>query len=243
MLRFFAHYVTALFLSMTSLMLAQPTSAFWTNCITDVEPHERAFIATYNYFSVGNRAKNGSSFNPDIGLTYGLFTWNNISSEIGIDYIGGAKRPCLFNSKLGIEEGKLFDSAPSFSVGIFDLGTSRKTNLCVVDAIIGHTLPGDLGKAYFGLFRGKRALGKHRSGWMAAYTKSFYKAKETDGTDYDKWEFLADYSSGKNLNGGGGFGLSYYFTSKVYLETGPVWFRDTKANGRWKWSAQLYADF
>ena len=226
----------------TCQLLATPTSVFWTNCTTDVQPTEVAHLGFDNYFSLGNRAKNGSSFPPDIGLTYGLFTWKDISSEIGTDYVGGIKDPWLFNGKLGIDEGKLFSSAPSFSVCIFNVGTSHNTNLAVVNAVVGHSLPCDLGKAFLGLFRGKRALGKHRSGWMAAYEKGFCNVKDDSGSEYCKWLFLADYSSGKNLNGGGGFAVAYHFTPKISLETGPVWFSDTANNGRWKWSLQLDID-
>jgi hypothetical protein len=223
-------------------MQATPTSVFWTNCTTDVQAVGIPHITVDNYFSVGNRTANGSSFPPDIGLTYGLFSWKDISCEIGTDYICGIKDPWLFNGKLGIDEGKLFSSSPSFSVGVFNLGTSHETNQAVLDAVIGHSLPCDLGRLFLGLFHGKRAVGKHRSGWMAGYQKSFYTVKDAEGNDYSKWEFSADYSSGKNLNGGGGFALSYYFTPKINLQSGPVWFTDTHANGRWKWSVQLNVD-
>jgi hypothetical protein len=224
-------FFALLTLSIGSL-LATPTSIFWTNCTTDVVAKEVFHIDVDNYFSLGNRTKNGSSFPPDVGLTYGLFSWDGIGSEIGADYMGGIKNPWLFNGKLALTEDILFQYAPSISVGFFDLGTAHDTNLGVIDAVIGRTLPWDMGRLFLGLFHGKRALGKHRSGWMAGYEKSFCS----------KWQFLADYSSGKNLNGGGGFAVAYYFTPKISLETGPVWFRDTANNGRWKWSLQLDID-
>lgn len=231
--------ILALFVTSCLSLFATPTSLFWTNCTTDVLETKVVHFDFDNYFSVGNRTKNGSSFPPDIGLTYGLFTWNNISTEIGADYLGGIDDPWLFNGKLGLPENKLFEDSPAISLAIFDLGTSHDTNLCVVDAVIGKTLPKDLGTLYFGLFHGKRALGKHRSGLMCGYSKSFYTVKDEQGKDYSKWEFVADYSSHKNLIGGGGAGVVYYFTPKISVETGPVWFNDTKTNGRWKWSVQI----
>lgn len=223
-------------------LIASPTSLFWTNCSTDIQSTDVFHISTQNYFSIGNRTGKSSSLPPDIGLTYGLFTWKDISSEIGVDYLVGIRNPWQFNGKLAISEGKLFSNAPSFSVGIFDVGLAHSNNLAVVNAIMGHSLPYDAGRAFFGLFKGKQALGKQRSGWMCGYEKRFVSVKDGAQEEYFKWQFLADYSSGKNVNGGGGFAIAYYFTSKISLETGPTWFNDTKTNGRWKWSVQLGID-
>jgi hypothetical protein len=223
-------------------LFATPTSIFWTNCTTDVVAANKWHSDLDNYFSVGNRAKNGSSFPPDIGVTYGLPSSHGFGGEIGIDYLGGVSHPWFFNGKVALEEGKLFEKAPSFSVGVFGIGTTHATNQEVFDAVVGYTLPQHFGRIFAGLFHGKRALGKHRSGWMAAYELDFYPAKDDTGKEYNKWEFLADYASGKNAIGGGGFALLYSFTPTVSLLTGPVWFNDTALNGRWKWSVQLNID-
>lgn len=228
-----------LFITSSISLFATPSNLFWTICTTDVYPTKVTHLNIDTFFSVGNRKKNGTSFPPDIGVTYGLFTWNNIRGEVGVDYVGGIKQPWLFNAKVGLLEDILFKNCPSFSVGVFDVGTSRSTNLSVVDAIIGKTLPNDLGRLFYGLFHGKRALGKHRSGWMAGYQKGFYAVKDEQGKEYNKWWFIADYSSGKNLNGGAGFCLVYFFNQKVSMLSGPVWFTDTHTNGRWKWSVQF----
>jgi hypothetical protein len=221
------------------LAFATPSSVFWTNCTTDVQPYGTLHFGVDNYFSVGNRTKNGSSFPVDIGLEGGLFSCYGISSEGGVDYLGGVSDPLLFNGKVGVEEGKLFTNAPSFSIGVFDIGTTRATNFSVVDAVIGHTLPQNIGTLYLGVYKGKRALGNRRSGWMVAYQKSFCNCSDAKGTSYAKWQLCADYASGKNAIGGGGFGVTYAFTQAISILTGPVWFTDTRQNGRWKWSLQL----
>jgi len=53
----------------------------------------------------------------------------------------------------------------------------------------------------------------------------------------------ADYASGKNYIGGGGFGMYHYFTKDISLLTGPVWFNDHAINGQWKWTVQLDINF
>ena len=129
------------------------------------------------------------------------------------------------------------------SIGVFNVGTTHSTNQSVFDFVIGTTLPKELGRLFAGLYHGKRAIGKHRSGFMLGYQKGFWHKKEENGTEYDKWQFYADYASQKNAIGGGGFALAYYFNQAISLESGPVWFNDTKLNGRWKWSVQVGIDF
>lgn len=233
----------ALTFTLISLNLfATPTSIFWTNCTTDVQAKGTYHIDVDNYFSMGNRTKNGSSFPVDIGLLTGLFSYEGLGAEAGLDYLGGVSDPFYFNGKIALSEGRLFERSPSCSIGVFNLGTTHDTNQAVVDAVLGTTLPMDLGRFFAGVYTGKRAIGKHRSGWMVGYQKGFCNAKDAKGADYSKWEFNADFASNKNAIGGGGAALTYYFTPSINLETGPVWFNDTRLNGRWKWSLQLGID-
>ena len=67
--------------------------------------------------------------------------------------------------------------------------------------------------------------------------------KDAAGNEYNKWTFAADYASGKNFIGGGGFGMYYFFTKDISLLTGPVWFNDHVINGQWKWTVQLDINF
>jgi hypothetical protein len=55
----------------------------------------------------------------------------------------------------------------------------------------------------------------------------------------------ADVQTGKNLFGAAGGGLSFYFTDKIGLLTGPVYFFDPGSlpgGSRWMWSVQLDVD-
>lgn len=236
-------YLILLFTFLSASLEALPSSAFWTNCTTYVQPTGTANLEVYDYFSVFNRRGQGSFFGTDVGFLIGVFTWKNLSCEAGIDYLGGADDPLFFNAKVGMPEGKLFDNAPSFSVGIFNVGTrtrENRTNQDIVDVIIGATMPKIGGQLYVGGYSGSKAMGKVRQGYMISYQRSFNHKKDCRGTEYDKWNFIADYASGKNTIGGGGFSLSYYFNPDIYIETGPVWFNDAHINGKWKWSVQVY---
>lgn len=222
---------------------AGPSSAFWTNCTTFVQPTGTANLEIYNYFSVFNRRGYGASFPPDVGFLVGVLTWRNFSCEAGIDYLGGTDDPLFFNAKIGIAEGKLFEQAPSLSIGIFNVGTRTRedrTNQDIVDAVIGATLPRIGGQIYVGGYSGSKAVGKVRQGYMIAYERGWDHKKDCHGAAYDTWNFIADYASGKNIIGGGGVSLSYYFNPDIYMETGPAWFNDEHLNGRWKWSVQIY---
>ncbi|MGA2400341.1 MAG: hypothetical protein ABSG91_01380 [Syntrophobacteraceae bacterium] len=74
---------------------------------------------------------------------------------------------------------------------------------------------------------------------MAAWDYGFYKVKDSCGNEYNKFVLACDFASGKNLLGGGGPGLYYYFTKDLDILMGPVFFNDPGINGQWKWSIQI----
>jgi hypothetical protein len=228
---------------------SSPSTVFWTVCTTDVYATGIGHIDEDNFFTVFNRRGHGSSFPPDTGLELGILTRKNWSVEAGIDYLGGTDDPLFFNIGAAIPENKLFYHAPALKIGFFNAGTryrgSNPTNQNIVDVIIGKTLPDCIGggRLCIGGFSGSRALGKNRQGFMVSYQLPFCPAKYFEDVDYFKWVLCADYASGKNTIGGGGVGLYYYFTPKISILTGPVWFNSAKINGRWKWSVQIDISF
>jgi len=174
----------------------------------------------------------------------------------------------LFNAKFGIPEGALTGWAPAFNVGIFNVGTkSQVTDMNIVDFLIGKTL-GAFGRIHGGYYYGNpgsalmrengclrgnanpliacaagRSGSRENDGGMVGYDYGFWKVKDKEGNEYNKWVFAADYASGKNYIGGGGFGMYHYFTKDISLLTGPVWFNDHIINGQWKWTVQLDINF
>lgn len=201
--------------------------------------------------------------NLEVGID-GLFPGTRISPVMRS--IGNS---LLFNAKLGTPEGAFFgDWFPAFNIGIFDVGTkSEVTNMNIVDFIVGKTL-GPFGRIHGGGYYGNPdsvlmreggckpnprnpalacisgASGSlANSGGMVGYDYGFWKVKDKEGNEYNKWVFAADYASGKNFIGGGGFGMYHYFTKDISLLTGPVWFNDHVINGQWKWTVQLDINF
>lgn len=230
------------------LVEATPSSVFWTICTTDVYATGTGHIDDDNYFTIFNSRKNGSPFPPDIGFELGIFGWEDLIAEAGIDYLGGTDDPLFFNVGISLPEDKLFCHAPSLKVGIFDFGTRyhgrNRTNQNIVDLIIGKSLPDWIGGTLcIGGFSGSRTMGKNCQGFMVSYQRSFCPAKYCEDEDYFKWVLCADYASGKNTIGGGGVGLYYYFTPDISILTGPVWFNSKKINGKWKWSVQIDMNF
>lgn len=236
-----------LFILCTNLE-AVPSALFWTNCSTEILETGKARIEEDVYFTVFNEQDLGSSLPPDTSLQIGIYSWRNWSAEAGIDYLGGTNDPFFFNAKIGIKEEKLFQGAPSFALELFNVGTRKvdpfRTDQNVVNIIIGKTLPDPIGGTlYASGYRGNQALGRDQAGFMVGYSRSFCPAKYCDDTDYFKWQLVADYASGKNALGGGGVGITYYFTPGISLLTGPIWFNDALFNGSWKWSVQICIEF
>jgi len=177
-------------------------------------------------------------------------------------------RSLLFNAKLGTPEGAFFGSwFPAINVGIFNVGTkSEVTDMDMVYFLVGKTL-GPLGRLHAGGYYGNphsalmheggckagntgfASCGTQglpgakgtldNSGALVGYDYGFWKVKDKDGNEYNKWMFAADYMSGVNYNGGGGFGIYHFFNKDISLLTGPVWFNDHVINGQWKWTVQL----
>lgn len=173
----------------------------------------------------------------------------------------------LFNAKFGVPEGALASWSPALNVGIFNIGTKEQiTDMNIVDFLIGKTL-GPFGRLHVGYYIGNAGSALMREsgcirdhptlgcvngdgagslendGFMVGYDFGFWKVKDKEGNEYNKWMFAADYASGKNAIGGGGFGMYHFFNKDISLLTGPVWFNDHVINGQWKWTVQLDINF
>jgi hypothetical protein len=199
--------------------------------------------------------------NLEVGID-GLFPGTRTHSSL--KSIG---RSLLFNAKFGIPEGALASWSPAFNVGIFNVGTkSEVTDMNIVDLIVGKSL-GPFGRIHAGGYYGNPGSALMReggckpgntgivacipgasgeldnAGGMVGYDYGFWKVKDKDGNEYNKWILAGDYASGKNFIGGGGVGIYHFFTKDISLLTGPVWFNDHVINGQWKWTVQLDINF
>lgn len=239
----------------SSYLTGTQTALFWTYATTDVVPTGKGNFEMANLFRAVNNQRNnegifvatvpGAMLPTDVGFDVGLFTWGIWEAEIGLDYYGGISDPVFFNAKIAVGENKLFCGAPSFSVGMINIGTARATNFDTFDFCVGKSLPKCWGggRIFIGGYYGNIPIGKDRGGWWVGYDLPFYKKTSHKGVDYYRWHFLADYASGKNLLGGGGFGLSYFINPDITIATGPTWFHSTEIYGTWKWAIYLNVVF
>ena len=230
-----------LFVMISVSAFATPSTTYWTPCVIDVQSYSKWHITYDSYFTVGKNGTEKGDFPTDVGLTVGVLPFKKLNLEVGFDLIEPTDDPIYFNGKLGVPEGSLFKGSPALNLGIFNVGTKKKTtDYNIVYFLIGRTLPFNLGRLHAGYYNGngktlKSASGeKENNGFMMGYDKYIYK---------DKIMLAADYASGKNVIGGGGVGLYYFFTKDITLLVGPVWFNDQDLNGAMKWTIQLDINF
>lgn len=232
---------------------ATPSTTYWTPMTPDIQSYGVLHIGIDNYFRVASKPSDEAtaSFPTDMGLTMGVLPFEKIQMEIGVDYLAPSDNPWFFNAKIGFPEGKMFSWSPALQIGVFNVGTKTNdanltngTNQNIVFGVIGKTIP-YLGRLSAGPYIGNDSVlrssagEKENTGFMVAFDHGFLPVKDKNGNEYNKIVFAADYASGKNAIGGGGFGLYYFFTKDISLLTGPVWFNDEGINGKWKWTTQL----
>jgi hypothetical protein len=244
-------------LAFAGVAYATPTTSFWTAASSDIQPFGVVHLGIDNYFTVGKKGERGD-LPTDVGLTVGVLPYEKLQLEVGIDIFEPTTDPLYFNAKLGTPEGSLFEGSPALNLGVFNVGTDSKpasedgdgrTDYNIVDFIIGKTLPSGLGRIHAGVYYGNSSAlvdrngEKENAGWMVGWDKSFGPKDDGQG-EYNKWQVIVDYASGKNAIGGGGIGVAHYFTKNISLLTGPVWFNEPavagpNAGANWVWSTQL----
>jgi hypothetical protein len=229
--------------------MATPSTTFWTPMTLDIQSYKVAHLGIDNYFSVEKKASSDPlvALPTDIGLTIGVLPFEKIQMEVGVDALYGplSDYPYFLNAKIGAPEDVLFKYSPALQVGIFGVGTKNKvTNQDVLYGVIGKTIP-SVGRLSVGPYIGNKDVlvnasgAKENTGFMVAFDHSFLPVKDTAGNEYSKVVIAADYASGKNVIGAGGFGVYYFFTKDISLLTGPVFFNEKAINGSWKWTTQL----
>jgi len=230
---------------------ATPSTTYWTPMVMDIQGYKTPHLGIDNYFTMTKKAASGEqgAFPTDVGVTVGVLPFDKIQMEVGIDAMYPSDNPYYLNAKIGAPEGKLFEGAPALQIGIFNVGTKKDvTDQDIVYGVIGKTIP-VLGRVSAGPYMGNskvlvNAQGeKENTGYMVAFDHGFMAVKDAAGNEYSKWVFAADYASGKNAIGGGGFGIYYFLTKDISLLTGPVWFNEKAINGAMKWTTQLDINF
>lgn len=232
--------------------VAQATNSttYFTPMTLDIQSPGVFHLGIDNYFTVATKTANGGGALPtDFTLPeVGFALSSKVNVECGVDYLAATDNPWFFNAKIGLLEDSLFKGQPALQVGIFNVGTKSsgpsRTDYDIGFVVLGKTIP-EVGRISVGPYWGNHATmvsstGQFQNtGFMVAYDRGFVPAKDKDGNEFSRIVFAGDYASGKNVIGGGGAGLYYYFTKDISLLAGPVWFNDTGLNGKWKVTAQL----
>jgi hypothetical protein len=229
--------------------VATPSTVFWTPCSMDIQPFGSVHLSYDNYTSLGRRGDGKSAFPNDLGLTAGLLPFAKLQAEAGFDWLEPSDAPLVLNLKVGAPEGALFAGAPALQAGLFGLGFREGVNDAnVVDFIAGVSLPGGTGRVHTGAYLGNGKLlltaggRRENAGVMMAYDLGLFPADSPKGA-WNRLVLAADWMSGRNALGGGGAGLSWYFSRDAAILAGPVWFNEPAINGDWKWTTQFDANF
>ena len=225
---------------------ATPSTTYWTPMTMDIQPYKVLHIGVDDYFTVFKKASaGGGSFPTDAGLTIGVLPFERFQMEVGADLLGASDDPLYFNAKAGTPENALCAGAPALQAGVFNAGTKRHvTDQNVLYGVVAKTIP-LLGRLSAGPYAGNRKTLVDKDGdpadrgFMAAFDRGFIPGKDGAGNEYKRLVVAADYASGRNAIGGGGFGIYYFLTKDISLLTGPVWFNEKAINGEWKWTIQL----
>jgi len=249
----------AVLLTLTALAAhATPTTTVWAPSTTGIQPFLTPHLTYDTYFWKGTAAgQAGSPIYPiTTGLTMGVLPFENLQLEVGFDLLLPSTDPLLLNAKLGVPEDKLFSFQPSFAVGIFGVGTktssvgSLGTDYNILYAQAQHSIPVVGGYVSAGgyyalqdkLFQASDGSGTNRSGFMGAVGSPDIPINLPW---LQKITVAADVQTGKNAFGAFGAAASFFFTDKVSVLTGPIYFFDpgSQPGGRqWFWTMQLDID-
>ncbi|GMT47295.1 MAG: hypothetical protein IEMM0007_0861 [bacterium] len=214
-LRILAVSIMALVL-FSGIANATPSTQIWIPS-TDIQPYK---IPHYGFDSYIGTEGNGIVTN--VGLTVGVLPFEKVQMEAGIDYRdadGTHDSPMLFNAKLGVPEGVLFEGAPAIAVGGYDFGTEKG----VSDSNI-----------YYGLVaKSFDSIGRLSAGYYVGNDKVLVDIKgEKDNTGIllswdrtisevsDKLWAAIDYQGGNNSYGALSFGVAWKFASNVGVIVG-----------------------
>lgn len=202
-------------LAPVSVVYATPSTQIWIPS-TDIQEKGVVHLGVDNYNTVFTETANNPWSVVNYGLTVGAFSNDKLGLEVGIDMRELMDDPLLFNAKLGLFEGAMFDGSPALAIGGYDFGTEGGTGTGVIrtDSNIMYGLVaktfGDSGRFSLGGYSGNDKVlvdensEKDASGVLLSWDRSFG----------DKFWGAVDYMSGQNAYGALSFGVSYALSDK-----------------------------
>ncbi len=188
----------------TSLVLATPSTQIWIPS-TDIQDFGVVHFGADTYNTLSKNAANGGGALVNYGLTTGIVPSEKFGIEVGVDWREASEDPLYLNTKIGVNEGVMFEGSPSIAIGGYEFGTkSDATDYNIFYGLAAKTL-GNAGRISIGYYSGNDKLlvdkngKKDESGILASWDRSFG----------DKYWAAIDYMGGENSYGALSFGVSY----------------------------------
>jgi hypothetical protein len=243
--------VPGLVVLLPSAALATPSTTYWAPSTASCQGWRLPHVTYDTYFGKGPSAgsQGAPNYPIDTGLTLGFLPSTKIQGEVGFDLLLPTQDPFLLNAKLCMTEGSLFRGSPGISFGIYNVGFKKDvTDYNVLHLMFQKAIPGG-GYVAAGLYHGlnenlfRSSEGKVvRTGAIVG----FFSPDITVGMKgLKKINIAADAQTGKNVLGAWGIGAYFYFSDRVDLLTGPVFFfdKDLQPGGKkFMWTAQVDID-
>jgi hypothetical protein len=224
---------------------ATPSTTYWAPSVATCQPFATPHITYDTYYA------KSAAYPIDTGLEIGIVKSSKVQAEVGYDALFPGSNPTqvYVNGKLCITENTLGKGAPAISFGMYNIGFKKDvTTYNVFHVMAQKTLPVGgyiAGGFYMGtndtLFTNSDGEIK-KSGAMIGW---FSPDITLDLTGLKKLNLTADVQTGKNIAGGGGVGLYFYFTDYIDLLVGPVWYFDKAlqpGGAKMLWTTQIDVD-
>ncbi|VAX34457.1 FIG00678269: hypothetical protein [hydrothermal vent metagenome] len=214
-LRILAVSIMALVL-FSGIANATPSTQIWIPS-TDIQPYK---IPHYGFDSyIGTK---GNGITTNVGLTVGVLPFEKVQMEAGIDYRdadGTHDSPMLFNAKLGVPEGVLFEGSPAVAVGGYDFGTEKGvSNYNIYYGLVAKSFD-SIGRLSAGYYVGNDKVlvdikgEKDNTGILLSWDRTISEVS-------DKLWAAIDYQGGNNSYGALSFGVAWKFASNVGVIVG-----------------------
>ena len=236
-----------------TLAFATPSTTYWAPSVATCQAKYVPHITYDTYYGKGTPPPGAGApaYPIDTGLEMGILPWHKFQAEVGYDALLPSSDPVFLflNAKVCTPESSLFKGSPAISVGIYNVGFRKNaTDYNVVHLMFQKTLPVG-GYIAAGLYHGMSDVLFTNSdgeivktgamvGWFSPDIKVGLKGLQ-------KINLTADIQTGKNVLGGGGVGVYFYFNDYVSLLVGPVFYFDSKlqpGGASHLWTTQLDID-
>jgi hypothetical protein len=203
-----------------SLGYCTPSTMVWIPS-TDIQSYGAFHVGIDNYFTVFKKgtSNGGTAFPTDLGLTVGVLPVTQIQMEVGVDLLEPQDSPWLFNAKIGVPEGTLWDGSPAFAFGGMNFGLKKNvTDANILYALAAKTFP-VVGRITAGYFSGNANLlvtelgEKQNKGLLLSWDRQMAEIS-------DKLYALVDYQGGKSSMGAVSLGVAWSFSPDVSVIVG-----------------------